>query len=68
MTEPHHAHLAEMRRAVADVRYAAKEIDTRAWLATVPHLAPPPYPRPPQRAPAGVGPRVPGRGAGDAQG
>lgn len=41
MTEPHHAHLAEMRRAVADVRYAAKEIDTRAWLATVPHLAPP---------------------------
>lgn len=40
--EPHHAHLAEMRRAVADVRYAAKEIDTRTWLATVPHLAPPP--------------------------
>lgn len=40
--EPHHAHLAEMRRAVADVRYAAKEIDTRAWLATLEHLAPPP--------------------------
>lgn len=40
--EPHKLHLAAMRRAIADVRLAAGEIDTRAWLATVPHLAPPP--------------------------
>ena len=40
--EPHKLHLDEMRRAIADVQLAAGEIDTRAWLATVPHLAPPP--------------------------
>jgi hypothetical protein len=40
--EPHKLHLDAMRRAIADVRLAAGEIDTRAWLATVPHRAPPP--------------------------
>lgn len=38
--EPHKLHLDAMRRAIADVRLAAGEIDTRAWL--VARLAPPP--------------------------
>ena len=35
--EPHKLHLAAMRRATADARLAAGEIDTREWLAAVRH-------------------------------